>query len=159
MEEIIIVIRTKNEVVKEILDLSEKIFAAIPITIPPEWFSFDGTIAQLRILVLLRVQDSARMSSIASELGIALPTATGIVDNLVKKDLVTRETDPQDRRAVICRLSPEGQQFVNKIWVSGQSQMKKLLDGLKIDQLEKAAEVADILYRNASRQSSEIIQD
>lgn len=147
--------RTKNDIVKEILDLSEKIFATIPVTIPPEWFSSDVTIAQLRILLLLHMQDSARMSSIASELDIALPTATGIVDNLVKKDLVVRETDPRDRRAVICELSPTGQIFINRIWVSGQSQMERLLDGLSVEQLEKAADVADILYKNASRQSSE----
>jgi DNA-binding MarR family transcriptional regulator len=147
--------RTKNNLVKEILDLAEKIFATIPVTIPSEWFSSDATIAQLRILLLLHMQHSARMSSIASELGIALPTATGIVDNLVKKELVIRDADPGDRRAVICRLSPTGQLFVNKIWVSGQTQMERLLDGLSLEQLEKAAEVADILYQNASRQSPE----
>ena len=151
--------RTKNDIVKEILDLSEKIFATIPITIPPEWFSSDATVAQLRILLLLHMQGSARMSSIASELDIALPTATGIVDNLVKKELVTRDTDPNDRRAVICRLSSTGQLFIDKIWVSGQSQMERLLDGLSIDQLEKAAEVAYILYKNASKQASENKED
>ncbi|MBN2074740.1 MAG: MarR family transcriptional regulator [Dehalococcoidales bacterium] len=147
--------RTINDVVNDILDLAEKIFSTIPVTIPPEWFSSDVTIAQLRILLLLHMQDSARMSSIASELDIALPTATGIVDNLVKKDLVVRKTDPRDRRAVICELSPTGQIFINRIWVSGQSQMERLLDGLSVEQLEKAADVADILYKNASRQSSE----
>ena len=151
--------RSKNAIVKEILELSEKIFATIPVVVPPEWFSSDATIAQLRILLLLHIQSAARMSSIATELGIALPTATGIVDNLVKKELVIRDTDPQDRRVVICKLSPTGQLFVNKIWVSGQSQMERLLDGLTLDQLEKAAEVADILYQNASRQSSEINKD
>jgi len=144
----------KNLLVKEILNLSEKIFATIPVTIPPEWFSSDTTVAQLRILLLLHMQDSARMSSIASELGIALPTATGIVDNLVKKKLVIRDAVPSDRRVVICKLSPAGQLFINKIWVSGQSQMERLLDGLSLEQLEKTAEVAEILYKNASWQSS-----
>ncbi len=150
--------RTKKNIVKEILDLSEKIFATIPVTIPPEWFSSDATIAQLRILLLLHMQGSARMSTIASKLGIALPTATGIVDNLVKKELVMRDTDPHDRRVVICNLSSTGQIFINKIWVSGQSQMERLLDGLTLEQLEKAAEVADFLYQNASRQSKENIK-
>jgi DNA-binding MarR family transcriptional regulator len=145
--------RKQNQLINDILNLSEKIFATIPVTVPPEWFSSDATIAQLRILLLLHMQGSARMSSIASELGITLPTATGIVDNLVKKDMVIRDTDPSDRRAVICTLSPTGQTFVNKIWVSGQSQMEKLLDGLTVEQLEKAAEVADILYKNVSKQS------
>jgi len=147
--------QTKNEIVKEILDLSEKIFATIPITVPPEWFSSDATIAQLRILLLLHMNGSARMSFIATELDIALPTATGIVDNLVKKEFVIRDADPNDRRVVICKLSPAGQLFVNKIWVSGQTQMERLLDGLSLEQLKKAADVAEILYENVIRQSSE----
>ncbi len=147
--------RNKNDIVKQILELSEKIFGNIPVTVPPEWFSSDVTVAQLRILLLLHMQGAARMSSIASGLEIALPTATGIVDNLVKKDLVVREADPQDRRAVVCKLSNAGQAFINRIWVSGQSQMERLLDGLTLDQLEKTAEVADILYRNSARQASE----
>ena len=147
-------LQSKNELVKKILDRSEKIFAIIPVTIPPEWFSSDTTIAQLRILLLLHIRNSARMSSIASELDIALPTATGIVDNLVKKELVIRDADPGDRRVVICKLSPVGQLFINKIWVSGQLQMERLLDGLSLEQLEKAADVADILYNNASGKAS-----
>ena len=147
--------RSKNAIVKEILELSEKIFATIPVVVPPEWFSSETTIAQLRILLLLHMQGAARMSSIASELGIALPTATGIVDNLVKKEFVIRDADPADRRAVICKLTPAGQLFINKIWVSGQSQMERLLDGLSTEQLEKAAEVADFLYKNSSRQAAE----
>jgi DNA-binding MarR family transcriptional regulator len=146
--------RTKEGVVGQILGLSEKIFATIPVTIPTEWFSSDITVAQLRILLLLHMQDSARMSSIASELEIALPTATGIVDNLVKKELVSRKTDPQDRRAVICTLTSAGQSFINMIWVSGQSQMERLLEGLTLEELEKTAEVADILYRNSTRKSA-----
>jgi len=98
---------------------------------------------------------SARMSFIATELDIALPTATGIVDNLVKKEFVIRDADPNDRRVVICKLSPAGQLFVNKIWVSGQTQMERLLDGLSLEQLKKAADVAEILYENVIRQSSE----
>lgn len=147
--------RTKDDIVQEILELSEQIFGTLPVSVPPEWFSADITVAQLRILLLLHMQASARMSSIATELDIALPTATGIVDNLVKKDMVVREADPQDRRAVICRLSPAGQVFITRIWVSGQSQMERLLDGLSVDQLEKAAEVANILYKNSARQASE----
>jgi DNA-binding MarR family transcriptional regulator len=89
------------------------------------------------------------MSSIAGTLGIAVSTATGIIDNLVKKELVTRSADAEDRRVVICGLSPKGQEVINSIWIYGQLQMKNLLDGLSPEQLEKAKEVADMLLVNA----------
>jgi len=95
------------------------------------------------------------MSSIASLIGIALPTATGVVDNLVKKGLAIREYDPQDRRLVICKLSAQGQDLINKLWMSGRFQMENLLEGLSEEQLEKAHEVALILYENISRRSGE----
>jgi len=148
--------RNKEPLVQQILKLSEGIFNAIPITIPAEWLSSDLTLAQLRVLLVLFVQGASRMSSIASMLEIALPTATGIVDNLVKKDLVEREADSQDRRLVICKLSVKGKKLVNRLWLSGQFQMENLLDGLTFEELSKAADVARILFDNVSRKAGKV---
>jgi len=152
-------VNTENKIIQEILDKSEKIFSSLPVLIPPEWFTSDITVAQLRIMLLLHMKGSARMGSIASELGITLPTATGIVDNLFKKDLVVRETDPQDRRLVICRLSTAGQLFISMIWILGQSQMANLLEGLSPEDLKKCSEVADILYKNVTRRTVSVKKD
>jgi DNA-binding MarR family transcriptional regulator len=141
--------------IPQILRLSENIFHAIGISIPPEWLSSDMTVAQLRVLLLLFTEGQSRMSSIAGTLGIAVSTATGIIDNLVKKDLVIRSADIEDRRVVICALSPAGQEIVNGIWAQGQSQMKKLLAGLTAEQLEKAREVAEFLLANVQAQRSD----
>ncbi len=144
----------EQTIVNDILAISERIFAVLPVTVPSEWFSSDLTVAQLRILLLLQMHTSSKMSIIASELGITLPTTTGIVDNLVKKGLVTRDTDSNDRRLVICKLSPAGQILINMIWVLGQAQMKKLLEGLTPEQLDKCKEVAVILYENISQRTN-----
>ena len=93
------------------------------------------------------------MSAIASVLDIALPTATGVVDKLVKKGLVIRETDPQDRRLVICRLSPAGQDSINRLWTSSQFQVERLLEGLNEEELERAAEVAEMLFNNLANKN------
>jgi DNA-binding MarR family transcriptional regulator len=139
--------------VKEILELSGDIFDAMSPDIPEEWLSLDLTLAQLRVLLVLRAQGPCRMSDIAAVLGIALSTATGIVDNLVRKELAVRETEPQDRRLVICRLSDQGQELINRLWMSGQFQIGRLLEGLTRTQLEKAADVARMLLANLSRKT------
>ena len=95
------------------------------------------------------------MSAIASILDVALSTATGIVDNLVKKELVVREADPDDRRLVICKLAPAGQELMNGLWRSGEFQMERLLDGLTLEQLQKADEVAGILLANVVHNAGE----
>ncbi|HJX36630.1 MAG TPA: MarR family transcriptional regulator [Dehalococcoidales bacterium] len=141
-------------IVKQILKASENIFQVMGITIPPEWLMTDMTVAQLRVLLLLHTEGPSRMSSIAGTLGIAVSTATGIIDNLVKKELVSRSADAEDRRVVICGLSPKGQEVINGIWIYGQLQMKKLLNGLSPAQLEKAKEVAEMLLLNVKTQST-----
>jgi DNA-binding MarR family transcriptional regulator len=137
--------------VKKILELAEAIYNRLSPRIPTEWLSSDLTVAQLRVLLVLQAAGPSRMSDIATTLEVALPTATGIVDKLVKKELVVREDDPQDRRLVIARLSAGGQEIINGLWISGQIQMERLLDGLTPEQLTKAAEVAEMLLDNVSR--------
>jgi DNA-binding MarR family transcriptional regulator len=134
--------------VRHILKLAEDIYRAIKPSIPPEWLTSDLTVAQLRVLLILHTEGASRMSTIASSIGIALSTATGIVDNLVKKGLINRGDDPEDRRLVICTLSSEGQETINRLWTLGQFQIEKLLDGLSLEELSKADEVAEILLGN-----------
>jgi len=147
-----------KDLMKYIMQRSEEIFNALSPGVPAEWFSSDLTVAQLRVLLVLQSQGPTRMSDIAASLGIMLPTATGIVDKLVKKKLLLRETDPADRRLVICSLSPAGQENINRLWTSSQFQMEKLLTGLSIEQLHKAADVADMLFTNVSNNTDEVVE-
>jgi len=145
--------RSEQRLVKIILELSGNIFNAMSPDIPAEWLSIDLTLAQLRVLLVLKAQGSRKMSAIAAVLGIALPTATGIVDNLVRKGFAVREADPQDRRLVICKLSRQGQELINRLWTSGEFHIERLLEGLMPQQLEKAADVAQMLFDNLSRKT------
>jgi len=145
--------QSEQELVKIILELSGNIFNAMSPDIPAEWLSIDLTLAQLRVLLVLKAQGPHRMSAIAAVLGIALPTATGIVDNLVRKGFAVREADPQDRRLVICKLSRQGQELINRLWTSGEFHIERLLEGLMPQQLEKAADVAQMLFDNLSRKT------
>jgi DNA-binding MarR family transcriptional regulator len=151
--------RDGEALVRHILKLAEDIFRAVRPIVPSEWLTSDLTVAQLRVLLVLYTEGSSRMSSIASFLGIAVSTATGIVDNLVRKGLVTRGTDPDDRRLVICTLSTQGQELVSRLWALGRFQIEKLLQGLSLEQLEKAKEVAEFLLLNVTSKSISTAED
>ena len=144
----------ENSIVSQILELSARIFEAVSPEISPEWLSSDLTLSQLRVLLILQTHGPSRMSVISNELKVTLPTVTGIVDNLVKKGLILRETDVQDRRLVICKLSIEGKQVVNALWRTGEYQFENLLEGLTREELEKSAEVARILLKNILRKNT-----
>lgn len=139
----------QENLISEILKTSEQVFNIIKPQIPLEYLSSDITIAQLRVLIVLYTDGPSKMSSIAAQLEVALSSVTGIVDNLVKKNLAIRRADTQDRRVVFCCLTPEGKELLNSLWMMGRTEMKKLLDGLSEEDLEKSAEVARILLANA----------
>jgi DNA-binding MarR family transcriptional regulator len=142
-------VKPSNEtLIRRILKTAEDIYRTIKLSVPPEWLTSDMTVAQLRFLLLLYSEGPSQMSSIATSVGITVSTATGIVDNLVKKGLVIRQAHPEDRRLVICALSTQGKETVNRMWTLGQSQIKGLLKGLSKEQLEKTSEVAGFLLAN-----------
>lgn len=75
-------------------------------------------VAQLRVLnVLGRGPDERRptMGELAEALGVALSTATQIVERIEKRHLVRREhSDPDDRRVVRLALTDEGRHLMGE---------------------------------------------
>jgi DNA-binding MarR family transcriptional regulator len=59
-------------------------------------------------LLRLLVRDALPMGSLASGLGLAVSTVTGLVDRLVERGLVTRDRPSGDRRVVVVRRSARG---------------------------------------------------
>jgi DNA-binding MarR family transcriptional regulator len=144
----------RQRLIEHILKLSEDIFRLVTPIVPSEWLSSDVTVAQLRVLLLLYTEGPSRMSAVAAGLGIALSTATGIMDNLVNKSLVERGALPDDRRVVLCRLTARGQELVSHVWDLGRTQVDRLLRGLTPRQLQQAAAVAESLLASAQQSAS-----
>ena len=141
----------KQILIQHILQNIDGIYKSMGLIVPEEWLSSDMTVTQLRLLLTLHTYGPLRMSDITVKLEVALPTTTVVVDHLVHKNLVLREANPLDRRLVICKLSPEGQTLINKLWDSGRLAMEKLLESLTFEQVQKAAELAEIFNNNASK--------
>lgn len=139
----------KQKMTEHILDTVEKIYNMFGPAVPQEWISSDITVAQLRILLVLHTAGSLKMSDIAAKLDVTLPTATVIVGNLVRKNLVERVVNPEDRRLVICRLTGDGQTLIDKIWGFGRFTVGMLLQGLTEEQLRNAVGFADSLLKSA----------
>jgi DNA-binding MarR family transcriptional regulator len=146
----------REELVRHITGIAAELYRAVGPSLPPEWLLSDLTVAQLRVMLVLYTEGPMRMSVIATTISVAVSTATGIVDNLVKKGLVARGADPEDRRLVICSLSPQGRGMIEKLWTQGRFQFEKLLDGLTLEQLRNADEVARLLFENISQKNASV---
>ncbi len=90
------------------------------------------------------------MSMLASKMRVSGATTTGVVDRLVERGLVRRESDPQDRRVVLCRLSGKGQEMASQLWASGQAALRSLLGNVPPAKLLVIAEAMEIILEAAS---------
>ena len=73
----------------------------------------DLSLPQYRVLGLLSTGDE-RASQLASRLAVAKPTLTSIIDSLVERGFVSRETPEGDRRAVSLSITEAGRQAVSE---------------------------------------------
>ena len=140
----------KRELVERNLKLGDRLFRQLLPTVPKELLELDMTMSQLKIALLLFLNGPLRMSDIASQLEITLPTATSLVDRLVEKEHVIRENQPDDRRIVLCKLSPKGQKAVSQMWVSSRNRTKELLEALDITKLQMLSEVLQAMLEPAN---------
>jgi DNA-binding MarR family transcriptional regulator len=113
--------------------------------VPEEWSEIDLTIPQLKTLVLLRRSPTTRMGVIAGFFGTSLSSATSMVDRLVEKGLIERISDPRDRRVVVCQLTPQGREEVERFWRIEQMSLVKLADNISFEDLQTVVKAAEIL--------------
>ncbi|RVU14975.1 MarR family winged helix-turn-helix transcriptional regulator [Methylobacterium oryzihabitans] len=70
---------------------------------------FRITPLQYSLLSQLRVLREADQTTLANAVALDRTTTTGALKRLAARGLVSRVTSPADRRAQVCRLTPEGE--------------------------------------------------
>lgn len=135
----------KEEIIESILQLTDKLFRQLLPILPMEWIHLDLTMSQLKIVLLLFITGHSRMSDIASELGVSLATATGVVDRLVERNLLIRNGDPDDRRVVLCQLSNDGEKIIRDLWQLSQKRAGDLMSALDTPHLLLLSEALQAL--------------
>ncbi|MDG0812396.1 MarR family winged helix-turn-helix transcriptional regulator [Cohnella rhizosphaerae] len=81
---------------------------------------------QLLVLKTLRSKPQMSLSELAECLFVGPSTASGIVERMVKANLVSRERPENDRRSISLRLTPEGE----ALWLQIDERRKMMLEPL-----------------------------
>ena len=101
-------------------------------------------LAQLRLLWTVFYASEATMKDFSERLGVSQSTVTQLADRLVKRGLIERRADPDDRRIVRLRVSPTGgqvlmdaknreQQTLRSVWEAlTPSEQTEVVHGLEI---------------------------
>lgn len=142
--------------IDHILRLGEELFRRLLPTVPKELLELDLTMAQMKIVLVLFLHGPTRMSDLAAALGVTLATTTRVVDRLAERDFVLRETLPEDRRVVLCRLSENGQKLIAAMWQSARSRTKGLLEMADPSRLSIVVEALEALSGAASYMEKEV---
>jgi DNA-binding MarR family transcriptional regulator len=84
---------------------------------------------------------------VAQLLDVTPPTVTSLVDALESRGLVARSADPDDRRRVVCSLTPAGRRALQRGDVLVGERLGRLLDRLAPDEAEQAVSGLEALNR------------
>jgi DNA-binding MarR family transcriptional regulator len=68
------------------------------------------TLGQSLVLFYLLEEDGSQVKDIASAVKLDSPSITGLIDRLIKEELVIRKEDPDSRRSVNIFLTPKGRE-------------------------------------------------
>lgn len=103
------------------------------------------SIPQFRTLRFIQRNPDSSLSDIANHLGLTLPSASKLVDGLVKQKLIDRQEATTDRRRLTIGLTPSGESLVNSARTRAQANLAKTLNCLSTDELETVQSAMDLL--------------
>jgi len=103
--------------------------------------SFGFSTSHFEILLYVSENGPTTMKNIASWLNITPPSASVLIDNLVKKKLVTRFSSEKDRRTVYIKLGEDAHKFLVKLRQKKITLFKKMLDKLSKEEKENLVHI------------------
>ncbi|MFN8541900.1 MAG: MarR family transcriptional regulator [Thermomicrobiales bacterium] len=119
------------------------------------WSDIELTMPQLRALGFL-AHAPRRMGDLAAYLGSSVSSTTSLVERLEGKALAERMHDPTDRRVVMCALTVQGQELMDRFWRMQRLRLEAVADILTTDELAQVIAAMELmeaaLARDAARQ-------
>jgi DNA-binding MarR family transcriptional regulator len=119
------------------------------------WMHLNLSIAQLKSLFFISNRSATSLSKLAAALQVTPTNTTGIVDRLLKRGLITRTESPDDRRVLLLRTTPAGEDLINELRQKRKERMTELFSHLTEKQAEFVAEALKIMVKTIAEQHGE----
>ena len=105
------------------------------------------TVQQGQLLCVLMAQPYG-MGELGATLGLEKSSLTGLVDRAVRRELVRREPDPDDRRAVHVVLTAEGRDLAEEFYAATCRRVDELAAGLPTSDRDRLAALLGRVVRD-----------
>ncbi len=99
---------------RELIHAHLQLFRSLKSEMKPMGGITNLTLVQLNALIFLKEHEDAHVSDLSDYFGIAIPTATVLIDRLTSLKLVRREQDEEDRRVTKVLLTKKGSKLLEK---------------------------------------------
>jgi DNA-binding MarR family transcriptional regulator len=105
------------------------------------------TFVQMKALVDLQNPDgdARTVTSLSDQLGVSTASASRAADGLVRKRLVTRVEDPEDRRVKRLALTAKGQRLADRIISARLAGLEEFTGSLEVNARRKLESALDAL--------------
>lgn len=103
------------------------------------------SVPQFRVLAFLRRNEGATLTDVANHIGLMRPTMSKMMEGLVRRGWVERETSTHDRRYMRLRLTPQGSAVINAARDETKTRLAVMLQALGPDQQKIVLEALEVL--------------
>jgi DNA-binding MarR family transcriptional regulator len=105
------------------------------------------SVPQFRVLAYLSGAPGASLSEVADFVGVTGATASAMVDRLVRRGLVAREGNPEERRRLRLELTNDGSKLLERARAHTRGRVAESLTVLTLPELGTIVEGLDLLDR------------
>lgn len=106
------------------------------------------SILQIHTLKYLSHHQSATMSEIADFLRIEMPSATSLINKLVRQKLAVRQSDESDRRRVRIVLTAEGTHLLQEALEARNKKLEQLFGYLSPEEKQTLVNILKTVKKN-----------
>ena len=123
----------------DVIDALRTVYARIQQHVAPTWLKLDLSMAQFKALVAVERQAGVGVCRLGEHLGVGESAASLLVEQLVRRGYVSRQTDPADRRRVALAVTAMGAKRLRELRQGSDEIMHEWLAALTGDDRDALA--------------------
>lgn len=120
----------KKDLIKQAMEMQEKVNQLILEYSAENWLSLDLTIAQLKSIVYIYSKGKTNLRELAQALDVTPSVVTGIVDRLILHGMINRTANPNDRRSQWLTVTDKGEALLDNIRQKSSQEISHILGTL-----------------------------
>ena len=117
------------------------------------------SVPQFRALMFIKHHEGVSLSSVAEHLGTTLSSTSKLVDGLVERTYVTRETADKDRRRVILAVTESGEAVLEAVRQAALSHLAERLAILSASECSTIVGAMELLQSIFARSVKETLRE